>query len=94
MYENEYRKEDGIWKCCVFRYKEIRTAPFELSEGGWAEVKRRMIPYETLMKTVKEGNPIGPDYVFPESAWVWPDRRIFRYHYPHPVEALSVSKLI
>lgn len=85
MYENEYRKENGVWKCCVFRYKEIWTAPFELSAGGWAEVKRGMLPYEALMTTVKEGNPVGPDEKVPENAWVWPERRVFKYHYPHPV---------
>jgi hypothetical protein len=86
MYENEYRKEDGVWKCCVFRYKEIWTSPFELSAGGWAEVKRGMLPYDELMKTREEGNELGPDEKVPENAWIWPERRVFPYHYPHPVK--------
>ena len=85
MYENEYRKENGVWKCSLFRYKEIWTASFELSAGGWAEVKRGVMPYEKLMKTRAEGNEMGPDEIAPENAWIWPDRRVFPYHYAHPV---------
>lgn len=86
IYENEYRKENGIWKCCVFRYKEIWAAPFDLSAGGWAEVKRgALIPYENMMRTRAEGNTLGPDEKVPENVWVWPDRKVFPYHYPHPV---------
>lgn len=88
MYENEYRKEDGVWKCSVFRYKEIWTAPLELSAGGWADLKKGMLPYEELMKTRAEGNALGPDEKAPENAWVWPERRVFPYHYPHPVWSL------
>jgi len=85
MYENEYRKEDGIWKVSVFRYHCVWTAPFNLSAGGWAEVKRGALPFDELMKTRKEGNPIGPDEKVPENAWLWPDRKVLPFHYPHPV---------
>jgi hypothetical protein len=85
MYENEYRKENGIWKCCVFRYKEIWFAPFEFKSGGWADVKRDILGYEGLMKTRSEGNEMGPDEKVPENAWIWPERKVLPYHYPHPV---------
>jgi SnoaL-like domain len=95
MYENEYRKENGIWKCCVFRYKEIWMAPFDLSAGGWAEVKRgTMFSWDKYMTTRAEGNDNGPDEKAPEYQWMWPDRKVFPYHYPHPVSSIFLLLLI
>jgi hypothetical protein len=37
------------------------------------------------MKTRSEGNEMGPDEKVPENAWIWPERKVLPYHYPHPV---------
>jgi len=46
------------------------------------------------MKTKAEGNPVGPDERFPETAWIWPDRKVLPYHYPHPVNPSALTRLI
>ncbi|ETI24595.1 hypothetical protein G647_03964 [Cladophialophora carrionii CBS 160.54] len=78
LYENEYIKEDGVWKPFRYRYFPFWHADFE---RGWAHTKKNYIPWPT--KTYPE-DPIGPDELI-EQQMLWPDTRCIPFHYPHPV---------
>ena len=83
LYENEYIKEDGVWKPFRYRYFPFWHADFE---RGWAHTKRNYIPWPT--KTFPE-DPMGPDELL-EQKLLWPDTRVVPFHYPHPVTGEEV----
>lgn len=84
LYENEYIKEDGVWKLFRYRYFPFWHAEFET---GWSETKENYVPWPT--KTYPE-DPLGPDELI-EQKMLWPDTRVVPFHYPHPVTGLRVS---
>ncbi|KIW18065.1 hypothetical protein PV08_02352 [Exophiala spinifera] len=84
LYENEYIKENGVWKLFRYRYFPFWHADFE---RGWAHTKKNYIPWPT--KTYPE-DPIGPDEII-EQRMLWPDTRVIPFHYPHPVTGRQVS---
>ncbi|OOQ86999.1 hypothetical protein PEBR_18920 [Penicillium brasilianum] len=83
IYENEYIKEDGIWKFFRYRFFPFYNASYE---KGWS-----FTPLEHplfLTKTFPE-DPVGPDE-FIEQRLQWPDTRVIPFHYPHPVTGRKV----
>lgn len=80
IYENEYVREDGIWKIKVFNYRVVWQAEYD---KGWAHS-----PLTPLMVsnhvTAFPGNPRGPDEIGPPPPR-WPQNFIMPFHYPHPV---------
>ena len=78
LYENEYIKENGVWKLFRYRYFPFWHAEFE---KGWSHTKKNYIPWPTV--TYPE-DPLGPDEIF-EQKMLWPDTRVVPFHYPHPV---------
>jgi SnoaL-like domain len=80
IYENEYVRENGIWKIKVFNYRIVYQARLE---QGWAHSG-----LEPLMVSGYTGcfpdDPRGPDELRP-SPPVWPQTFIMPFHYPHPV---------
>jgi hypothetical protein len=78
------RMESGNVVCSGTRRFGLLRSVY-LSAGGWAEVKKGILPHEILIKRRNEGNELGPDEVALENAWIWPERKPFLYHYPHPV---------
>ena len=82
MYENEYRKENGVWKISVLGYKNLWHGEIDIKAGGWATTPREFVPFE---RTPYPENPTGPDEPMEELWWLWPDRRVVPFHYPHPV---------
>ncbi|KAK4182246.1 putative carotenoid oxygenase protein [Podospora australis] len=78
IYENEYIKEDGIWKLFRYRYFPFWHAEFE---RGWSHTKKNYIPWPT---TTYPENELGPDELL-EQKVLWPDTRVIPFHYPHPV---------
>ncbi|OAL38162.1 hypothetical protein AYO20_02614 [Fonsecaea nubica] len=84
VYENEYIKEDGVWKPFRYRYFPFWHADFE---RGWAHTKKNYIPWPT--KTYPE-DPLGPDELL-EQKMLWPDTRVVPFHYPHPVTGRMVK---
>jgi hypothetical protein len=79
VYENEYVKEDGIWKIQTLDYHMFWQADYET---GWAHSK----PYEGhfFQKTFPD-DPGGPDELSDRVPAFWPETPIVPFHYPHPV---------
>jgi hypothetical protein len=78
VYENEYVKEDGVWKFRLFDYSLIWQASYE---KGWAGSTVHLKP---LTRTYPE-DPTGPDELLPGAPEAWPHTRVVPFHYPHPV---------
>jgi len=87
LYENEYIKEDGVWRIFRLRYFPFWHADFE---HGWAYKVHGFVPFPT--KTFPE-DPNGPDELFaPELCAMWPDTRVVPFHYKHPVTGSQVAE--
>ncbi|TXC06979.1 hypothetical protein FocTR4_00002385, partial [Fusarium oxysporum f. sp. cubense] len=84
VYENEYIKEDGVWK--IFR---LRYHPFWHGsvEQGWQNADR----FVPLFKETYPANQQGPDDLW-EGADLWPDTRVVPFHYVHPVTGRQVAE--
>jgi len=78
IYENEYVREDGVWKIGFYNYSMLWQADYR---KGWSEGSAFLRP---LTETFPH-DPNGPDELFAEPEKVWPDTRIVPFHYPHPV---------
>jgi len=78
VYENEYVKEDGVWKIRLFDYNMLWQADYD---KGWTRSATHLTP---LTRTFPE-DPVGPDELVPVTPVAWPERRIVPFHYPHPV---------
>lgn len=85
LYENEYIKEDGVWKIFRLKYFPFWHADFE---KGWSNKELgEFVPFDT--KTYPE-NETGPDEIV-EQLMLWPDTRVVPFHYPHPVTGKMVA---
>lgn len=85
VYENEYIKEDGVWKPFRYRYFPFWHADFET---GWAFTRENYVPWPT--RCYPE-DPLGPDELI-EQKMLWPDTRVVPFHYPHPVTGKMVKE--
>jgi hypothetical protein len=80
IYENEYVKEDGVWKIKLFDYRIVYQARFD---EGWAQSGRDLLMVAPYTATFPE-NPRGPDELRPLPP-TWPEAFIMPFHYPNPV---------
>ena len=78
VYENQYAKEDGVWKFKVFDYNMLWQADYE---KGWAHSEVHLKP----LTATWPDDPIGPDELRPVTPATWPETRVVPFHYPHPV---------
>lgn len=79
IYENEYVREDGVWKIKVLNYNPVWHADFET---GWAYTKPEYIPaYSETWPDI----PNGPDELDRNFLGLWPHTKTVPFHYPHPV---------
>lgn len=79
LYENQYIKENGVWRIWKLKYFPFWHASFE---KGWANKEiGEFVPFDT--KTFPE-DPTGPDELG-EHVMLWPDTRVIPFHYKHPV---------
>jgi len=85
LYENEYIKEDGIWKILRLRYYPFWHAAFT---KGWQHCTN----YVPLYKEVYPKAEFGPD-VLVDGQDLWPDTRVVPFHYPHPVTGKEVAEV-
>jgi len=85
LYENEYIKENGIWKIWKLKYFPFWHANFD---KGWSNKEiGEFVPFET--ETYPE-NETGPDEIV-EQLMLWPDTRVVPFHYKHPVTGEQVK---
>jgi hypothetical protein len=80
IYENEYIKEDGVWKIKLFNYRVVYQANYET---GWAHSPVAPLMVSNFNVKYPE-NPRGPDEVGPPPPR-WPESVFMPFHYPHPV---------
>ncbi len=80
VYENEYRKENGVWKIRLFDYNVIWQAHYD---SGWAHSGAQPLMISPYTRTFPE-DPRGPDELRPLPRR-WPEQFIVPFHYPNPV---------
>ncbi|KAJ8138599.1 hypothetical protein OY671_008189, partial [Metschnikowia pulcherrima] len=78
IYENTYKKVDGIWRIHISNYMPIWHADFET---GWANTRPEYVPFP---KETYPTDPTGPDESI-EGHWSWPTHKSTPFHFPHPV---------
>jgi hypothetical protein len=81
IYENQYVKEDGVWKIKVLNYRPFWHCDFDT---GWAQTHYPYIP-ENLLTTLYPDDPTGPDELEEPLPELWPNTDVVPFHYAHPV---------
>jgi hypothetical protein len=76
IYENEYIKENGVWKIFRLKYFPFWHATFE---KGWAHTKPNYVPF---LSTKYPDDPNGPDVLCDHP---------MPFHYTHPVTGEQVA---
>lgn len=92
IYENQYVKEDGVWKIKVLNYRPFWHCDFDT---GWGEIHYPYIPTDMLTTTYPE-DPAGPDELDEPLPELWPNTDVVPFHYRHPVtgERIAVPESI
>ncbi|HTU13431.1 MAG TPA: nuclear transport factor 2 family protein [Allosphingosinicella sp.] len=85
IYENDYVREDDVWKIAALRYYPFWHGTFE---KGWSQTPIDFIPMAT--QTVAE-DPLGPDELIQPAPRLWPATDIVPFHYPHPVTGAPIA---
>ena len=79
IYENQYVREDGVWKILVLNYTAVYHG---LYESGWAHTPPQFVPF--FSETFPD-NPVGPDALVEPRPVIWPETSVVPFHYVHPV---------
>lgn len=79
IYENDYVRENGVWKIKRLDYLMQWQADYET---GWAKTIAHLQPASAPYPE----NPLGPDVLLPESEirQTWPHRQDVPMHFAHP----------
>lgn len=85
IYENQYVREDGVWKISRLAYFPHWHGTFQ---DGWGKTPIDFIPMATV--TYPE-DPLGPDALIDPAPRLWPATDIVPFHYPHPVTGKPVA---
>lgn len=85
IYENDYVREDGVWKIKALRYFPFWHGSFE---EGWAKTPIDFIP---MAKTVYPEDPFGPDELIDPAPRLWPATDTIPFHYNHPVTGKPIE---
>ena len=80
IYENDYVRQDGVWKIKRLDYVLQWQADYET---GWAHTDAHLQPAQILYPA----DPLGPDELTGISRRTWPYRQDMPVHYAHPVIA-------
>jgi carotenoid cleavage dioxygenase len=84
VYENDYVREDGIWKYKRLGYELTWVAEYD---KGWANAPD--MGGFGVQKLYPE-DPNGPDQLVETCYPPWPETWLLPFHYPHPVTGLNV----
>ena len=84
LYENEYVREDGVWKIRVLGHHLTYQANYE---DGWAHSE--IVPGPFWTKTYPE-DPLGPDRIEENPEKPWPETWVVPFHYVHPVTGKEI----
>lgn len=84
IYENDYVREDGVWKIKRLDYILQWQADYET---GWAHTDAHLRPAQVLYPQ----DPHGPDALLEEKRETWPYRQDTPVHYAHPVIAKALA---
>lgn len=79
IYENDYVREDGVWKIQVLNYRVVYHG---LYDEGWAHTPAN---FARLLSTAYPADPNGPDVLIEPKPALWPDTEVVEFHYVHPV---------
>lgn len=85
LYENDYVREDGVWKIKKLFYRAFWHGTIE---HGWAYTPPDYVPNASV--TYPE-DPYGPDELLQDAPRLWPDTTTFPFHYRHPVTGQEVT---
>ncbi|WP_375202785.1 nuclear transport factor 2 family protein [Hyphococcus sp.] len=85
VYENQYVREDGVWKISRLAYFPHWHGTFQ---DGWGKTPIDFIPMATV--TYPEDS-LGPDALIDPAPRLWPATDIVPFHYPHPVTGKPVE---
>jgi hypothetical protein len=83
VYENEYVKENGVWKIRKLHWFANFVAPYE---GGWLEVNRKAIEDFAMGRGVTPDRPPSVSYEPYPGVFVPP------FHYPNPVSSRTGAR--
>ena len=84
IYENDYVREDGVWKIKRLDYMLQWQAEYET---GWAHTDSHLQPAQKLFPE----DPFGPDVLLDTKRQTWPYRQDTPVHYAHPVIAKMMA---
>ncbi|MGI4878974.1 MAG: nuclear transport factor 2 family protein [Janthinobacterium lividum] len=84
LYENDYVREDGVWKIARLDYIVQWQASYE---EGWARQDAHLQPSTQVFPA----NPLGPDVLLDVQRPAWPKRAMVDFHYAHPVVAAKLA---
>jgi hypothetical protein len=85
IYENDYVREDGIWKIKRLDYVLQWQADYDT---GWAHTDAHLRPSQVPYPE----DPLGPDYLMDDKRETWPYRQDMPVHYVHPVVANALTE--
>jgi hypothetical protein len=84
IYENDYVRQDGVWKIKRLDYMLQWQAEYET---GWAHTDAHLRPAQVLFPE----DPYGPDVLLDVKRETWPYRQDTPVHYAHPVIAKALA---
>jgi hypothetical protein len=87
IHENEYVRENGVWKIRVFNYRIAFQCDYDT---GWARAPLSSLMVRDFAQTYPE-DPHGPD-LLREPQPQWPYANMMPQHYPHPVTGRPLGK--
>jgi SnoaL-like domain len=79
IYENDYVRENGVWKIKALRYYPFWHGSFA---EGWQKTAIDFIP---MAKRRYPQDPLGPDELIDPPPRLWPATDTVPFHYRHPV---------
>lgn len=86
VHENEYRKENGVWKISVFNYRIAYQCDYAT---GWAYAPDEPLMVKPYAASYPE-LPNGPDELR-DMPPQWPKATLPPFHFPHPVTGKEIE---